>query len=155
MDGKHNYNRSVKLIRCNVTNHLGERSVRHVFLDEFLLWEHLMVSKHGATISDIFRCLWVSDGEFSRHENIYQHAGNLEKVNRIVVELFDTEHGFSNTIARFVKHEECDRVREIILSHIPANRRTAGHCQVSVDGGTCVRKFRHFPDREIMLGMQE
>ena len=155
MDGKHNYDRSVKLIRCNVTNHRDERSIRHVFLDEFLLWEHLMVSKHGAAISDISLCLWVSDKEFSRHENIYQHAGNLEQVNRIVVDLYDAEYGFSNTTTRFVTGKECDRVQQIILSHIPAELRKAEFCQVSVDSGTCVAKFRHFPRREILLGMHE
>ena len=153
MDGKHNYDRSVKLIRCNVTNHRNEQSLRYVFLDEFLLWEYLMISKHGAAIGDISPCLWVSDGEFSRRESIYRHAGDLERVNRIVVNLFDAENGFSNTITRFVKRKECDQVRQIILSHIPADLRKAEYCQVSVDPGTCVRKFRHFPRREILLGM--
>ena len=155
MDDKHNSRKSAKLIRCNVTNSNGERSVRHVFLDEFPLWEHLMVSKHDATVSDVSLCLWVSESEFSRNENIYQHAANHEKVDRIVVDLFDEEFGFSNTITRFVKSDECDRVREIILSHIPADRRKADLCEISVVSGTCVQKHRHCPDREIILGMHE
>jgi hypothetical protein len=155
MDGKHDYDRSIKLIRCTVTNHLGEESVRHVFLDEFLLWEHLMISKHGAAIDDVSLGLWVSDDEFSRRQNIYQHAGDLEKVDRIVVDLFDAEYGFSNTVTRFVLSEECEQVREIILSHIPLDRRRAEFCQISVLSGICVRKFQHFPGREITLGMYE
>jgi hypothetical protein len=155
MDGKRYVNDSVKLIRCHVTNHRSELSVRHVFLDEFLLWEHLMVTKHGAVIGDVSLCLWMPQDKFSRNENIYQHAGKLEKVNRIVVDLFDSKYGFSNKITRFVATQECARVKEVILSHIPADRRKAEFCEISVDSGTCVQKFEHFPDREIILGMHE
>ena len=153
MDGKHDCKHSAKLIRCNVTNHSGEQSVRHIYLDEFLLWEHLMVSRHQVTVGDISLCLWVPEGEFSRNENIYQHTANLEMVNRIVVDLYDPENGFSNTITRFVMRDECERVREIILSHIPADRRKDELCEVSVVSGTCVQKYRHCPDKEIILGM--
>ena len=155
MDGTQHSRNTVKLIRCNVTNNCGERSVRHVYFDEFLLWEHLMISKHDAEISDVSLCVWVSGDEFSRVENIYQHAGSLESVDRIVVDLFDEQNGFSNTITRFVMSDESRQMREIILSHIPAERRKPNLCQVSVDCGTCVQKFRHSPDRDLILGMHE
>lgn len=155
MSGNNPFADTEKLIRCSVTNKYKEQSIRHIELNNFRLWEHLMISKHGATINDVFLCLWVTGDEFTRNENIYSRAGNLDKVNRIVVDLFDEEYGFSNTITRFVRSNESDQVLDIILSHVPDHRNTEELCQVRVDDGLCIEQVRHNPDRPMFLGLDQ
>ncbi len=142
-----------KLIRCCVINKFDETSTRFVLMSDFGLWEHLMVSKHGATINNVSLCLWVNEEEFIRNENIYQHADNLFRVDRIVVDLFDDEYGFSNATVRYVASEESDQVIKIILSHIPEDRKTAELCQVNVEKGTSIEQIRRKPSREMLLGI--
>ncbi len=142
-----------KLIRCNVATDNKKQTVRFIELNNFRLWEHLMISKHEASISDAMLCLWMNKDEFADNENIYSHAEKTEPVNRIVVELFDEEYGFSNTVTRFVRAPETESVIEILKSHIPDIVSDSELSQIQVYEGHTVEQILHNPKRPMILGL--
>jgi len=94
MPDKSPFHESQKLIRCEVVNRYQESSVRFVEIGSFKLWEYLMTSKHALMVGDPRLCLWVVDEEYQANANVFDRAGDIEEVDRIVVELFDRENGF-------------------------------------------------------------
>ena len=153
MSGYKPYQETEKLIRCNVTTKNNEPSVRFIELNNFRLWEHLMISKHAASISDAMLCLWMNNEEYADNENIYSRAGNTEPVNRIVVDIFDEEYGFSNTVTRFVRAAETETVKKILKSHIPDIVSDSELSQIEVYEGHTVEQILHNPKRPMILGL--
>ena len=113
------YTESQKLVRCKVTNPRGETSVRMVELEHFRLWEHLMVSKHQLQVTEPYLCLWLHEDEFRDNADLYDDANDAAAVNRIVIDMLDANYGFSAPSSRFVLAEECERILEILRSHMP------------------------------------
>ena len=141
-----------KLIRCNVIGKAGSDSVRMVELENFRLWEYLMTNKHGLQVHNLFLCLWVCEEEYIENENVYSHAGKADQVNHIVVELYDDEYGFTNTINRFVPDEETDKVVKIHTSHIPKSVLDDHACQIDVVKGWSIEQWQHTTKRPFILG---
>jgi hypothetical protein len=151
----HPFEETEKLIRCNVTNKYNEQTVRLVEFNHFKLWEYLMTHKHGARISHISLCLWISEEEYLDHEGIYSRAGDVEPVNRIIVDLFDEEYGFSNAITRFARESETEHVINILRSHVPKQLWGTNDCQLQTYKGYSVTQHKHMPSRPVMLGLEE
>lgn len=144
-----------KLIRCNVLNRYNEQTVRLVEFSNFKLWEYLMTHKHGARINNLSLCLWISEQEFQDNEGLYARTGEIEPVNRIIVDLFDEEYGFSNAITRFARESETERVIEILTSHIPRHLFNTEACQIQTYPGYSIIQNRINNSRAMMLGLEE
>lgn len=145
---------SQKLVRCEVVNRYNETSIRFVEIDAFKLWEYLMTHKHGLRVGAPGICLWVHESEYQRNANVFDRAGEIETVNRIVVDLFDREYGFSHAITRYARAAESDKVLGILRSHIPAGLRDSDACQIEVVGGRVVRQWPLHTSRQILTGLE-
>jgi hypothetical protein len=145
---------SQKLLRCLVVNRYQETSVRFVEFDAFKLWEYLMQTKHGLKVTDPRLCLWVHEGEFDDHEAVFARAGDVEPVNRIVVDLFDGKYGFSQTITRYARDNETAQVVDILRSHMPPELSTSDACSIEVIRGRVVQQSGHHAERGMLMGLQ-
>lgn len=145
---------SQKLMRCEVVNRYHESSVRFVELDAFKLWQYLISNKHGMKVGEPTLCLWVDGDEYARNANVFDRAGGVEAVNRIVVDLFDVEYGFSQTITRYARAGETDQVVSILRSHIPAGLCDTDACQITIIEGRVVAHLPHRASRKALMGLE-
>ena len=148
------FDESQKLVRCNVVNRYNEASVRLVEIDAFKLWEYLMTHKHGLQISNPSLCLWVSQSEYEENEAIFDRAGEVEAVDRILVDLFDEEYGFSQTSVRYARSGETSHLVEILKSHVPEALRNSEACSVEVVPGQVVQQWHSQASRPMILGLE-
>ena len=148
------FHASQKLMRCRVANRYMETSLRFVELDAFKLWEYLMTHKHGLRINEPTLCLWVDAADYARNANVFDRAGEVEPVDRIVVDLFDTEYRFSQTINRYARSCESERVVEILRSHIPPDLCHSDACQIAVIDGYVVQHMPQQASRAVLTGLE-
>jgi len=148
------FHESQKLVRCEVVNRYQEASVRFVEIDAFKLWKYLMTAKHGLKVGEPSLCLWIADQEYQRNVNVFERAGEAEPVDRIVVDLFDREYGFSQTTTRYARAAESDKVMEILRSHIPAGLCNSDACNIDVINGRIVQQTHPKASRSILMGLQ-
>ena len=154
MSDRSPFHESQKLVRCQVANRYQETSVRFVEISAFKLWEYLMTSKHGLRVSEPSLCLWIDDSEYEPNANVFDRAGEVEQVNRIVVELFDREYGFSQTSTRYARSSETDQVLGILRSHIPPDLCDSESCTIDVVSGRVVLQWHPNAKRNILLGLE-
>ena len=143
-----------KLMRCRVVNRYREAGIRFVELDAFKLWEYLMTNKHGQQIDEPVLCLWIDDEDYRRSSDVFDHAGQVEAVSKIVVDLFDPEYGFSQTIVRYTRSHEAEQVADILRSHIPAHLRDSDDCQVEIVAGHAVSQVPLQTSRGARIGLE-
>ena len=84
----------------------------------------------------------------------FELAGEVEAVDKIIVDLFDTEYGFSQTIVRYARSSESDRVVEILRSHIPADLCHSEACQIDVIEGRVVQHLPQRASRRMLTGLE-
>ena len=118
------------LVKCDVVNLHGEHSTRLVELDAFRLWEYLMTTKHKLKVSNPVTCLWTPLDDPATREK------DADQVDRITIDLFDPAYGFAQSSVRFTRHEETDRLVEILRSHVPRSLRESKDHGVSITPGT-------------------
>lgn len=145
---------SQKLVRCDVVNRYNEASTRFIALEAYKLWEYLMTHKHGLKVSPPRLCLWLDVPTFQSGSAIFERAGATEAVDRITVELFDTEYGFSQTVTRYSRTAETDQVIQILRSHIPADLSDSDACHIDVVNGRVVEKWHPNASRNILTGLE-
>ena len=148
------FHESQKLVRCQVVNRYRESSLRFVEIGAFKLWEYLMTNKHGLKVGNPGLCLWIDDAEYEANANVFDRAGTVEEVDRIVVELFDPEHGFAHTNTRYVRRNETEQVLTILRSHIPPPLRDSNACTIDVIHGRVVQQFNPNASRNILMGLE-
>jgi len=148
------FHESQKLIRCQVTNRYQETSTRFIEIGAFKLWEYMMTNKHGLKVGEPSLCLWVDDSEYENNANVFDRAGDVEQVNRIVVELFDQEYGFSQTTTRYARISETDQVLDILRSHIPPELCSSEACSIDVICGRVVQQWHPNARRNILMGLE-
>ena len=148
------FHESQKLVRCQVANRYRETSIRFVEIGAFKLWEYLMTTKHGLKVGEPKLCLWIDDSEYEASANVFDRAGEVEQVNRIVVELFDREYGFSQTTTRYTRTNETDRVLDILRSHIPPELCDSESCSIDVISGRVVQQWHPNARRNILMGLE-
>ncbi len=152
---EHPFSATEKLIRCDVINRYNEQSVRLIEFNNFKLWEYMMTHKHGARIKNISLCLWISEQEYEDHENVYSHTGDAEPVNRIIVDLYDEEYGFSNVITRFVRESETDQIIEILKSHLAKQSANMTDAEIQTYKGYSITQTKPSHTRPMMMGLEE
>ena len=154
MSDKSPFHESQKLVRCQVVNRYQETSIRFIEIGAFKLWEYLMTTKHGLKIGDPTLCLWIDESEYEGNANVFDRAGQVEEVNRILVELFDREYGFSQTTTRYARTNETEQVLEILRSHIPVELRDSESCSIDIVSGRVVQQWHPNASRNILMGLE-
>lgn len=144
---------SQKLIRCYVSNSDGIPTVRFIEVEVFKLWQYMITHKHGLTISDISLCLWVNETEFKEKEELYKRSGGVEPVHRLVVSIFDNRNGFFHVTSRYVLDQDVNKVRGILLSHIPNRFDNKDSFEVETYPGKAIEKEKIASLNEIILGL--
>jgi hypothetical protein len=152
-DHPHPYD-SQKLVRCEVVNRYREGSTRFVALEAFKLWEYLMTEKHGLQVSEPRLCLWLDAATFGEQAALFEHIGEIESVSRVVVDLYDAEYGFSQTLTRYARHGDTDRLVEILRSHVPEPLNDPEACRIEVIEGRVVHKWHPNAQRNILTGLE-
>jgi len=148
------FHESQKLVRCQVVNRYQETSIRFIEIGAFKLWEYLMTTKHGLKVGEPSLCLWIDEGEYENNANVFDRAGDVEEVNRILVELFDREYGFSQTTTRYARTHETDQVLDILRSHIPKELCNSDSCSIDIVGGRVVQQWHPNARRNILMGLE-
>jgi hypothetical protein len=142
-----------KLIRCRMVNKEGETSVRYVTLEYFLLWEYMMQHRHGFTFEEYSLGMWIPEQEFERKADLYSHSGEIERVNRFNIAIYDDNYHYTYSVARFVRESETEAFNQVVLSHVPEDVRKGDRFSMEVLGGYCIVKDKA-PDRErFVLGI--
>jgi len=121
--------------------------------ETFRLWEYLMSQKHGLKIDDLFLCLWVCEEEYQNNKEVFPLNDEDTFVSHIVVELYDDEYGFTNTINRFVPEEDTDLVIGILTSHIPKHLFNSKSCQIEVIKGRAIEQWKHATNQSFLIGL--
>jgi hypothetical protein len=147
------YRESKKLIQCRVRNSNNEESLRFVEFEQFRLWEYLMTHKHNLSVSDPVLCLWLSEDDYRRQEELYTHCGPSTAVSRVVIDLFDRDFGFTNTVTRYVIDQDMDRVLGILREHVPADLVDTEDCDFVVVPGRVVQNWQNVPDESFLIGL--
>ncbi len=151
----HPFPETEKLIRCDVINRHNELTVRLIEFSNFKLWEYLMTHKHGARIKNLSLCLWIAEEEYRDHEGVYSRAGDAEPVNRIIVDLYDEEYGFSNAITRFVRASETEQVTGILKAHLAKQLAQPDDYEIQVFKGFSITQNKPTHTRPMIMGLEE
>jgi hypothetical protein len=144
-----------KLMRCRVLNRYSETGIRYVELDAFKLWEYLMTHKHGQQIDETVLCLWIDADDYRRSADVFDHSGQVEAVSKIIVDLFDAEHGFSQTTVRYARSSEAGQVIDILRSHIPPGLCESDDCQIETIDGYAVSQVPLPAGRGTLAGAED
>ncbi len=147
------YRESQKLIQCRVINTDHQESLRFVEFEQYRLWEYLMTHKHQMSVSDPVLCLWLSEEDFQEQHALYEHSGTSAAVNRIVIDLFDRQFRFTNTVTRYVVDEDTDKVLSILREHVPTDLADSEDCNFVVVPGRIVQNWQNVPDSSPMIGL--
>jgi len=126
------------LVRCVVSNADDERSVRFVEHSVYRLWQYMMANKHGLLVAQASLCLWLPEGEWESHGELFARAGAEENVNRINIAIYDHQTSFCNTVQRFVPSADSPRLQELLLSRIPMKARESDDVIMEIDTGVAI-----------------
>lgn len=107
---------SMKLVRCEVRpkGAKGPGSPRFVPLEIYGLWEYLITTKHGFEVVTPRASLWL-DVEDSPEAAYQDHA--FERVTEVTAYVFSGRDQMFTRACRYFRSQECDRLKEIFLSH--------------------------------------
>lgn len=142
-----------KVIRCRMRNSGGETSIRYVTLEYFLLWEYMMQQRHGFTFEEYSLCMWISAEEFEEKPRIYSHSGELERVDRFDIEIYDDNYHYTYSVSRFVRDSESDEFNRIVLSHIPEEVLASDRFSMQRTLGYCIVKEKAADRERFVLGL--
>lgn len=146
------FRQSHKLIRC-VTRNSDGVGRRLVEIESFKLWEYLMTTKHGLKIEEPAPCLWVHSDEYAQNEAIYSHSANVERVNRIVVSIFDEYYSFSHIVNRFVHENDTEKLVEVLSNHMKGRIDSGDKVELFVIHGYCIERWYHAEKPPLSVGL--
>lgn len=144
-----------RLLRCEVANSANEQSLRYVELEQFRLWEYMMRNRHDFSVQKLQLGLWMAISEFEANPGPFQHGGQVEEVSCITISWFNSSHNYTLDIMRYVPTEQCETVRQILLSHIAASKRGGRSIDLSEQHGVCISRRIEDPEVELILGLSD
>lgn len=147
------FHQSQKLVQCITINEAGEERSRLVEMENFRLWEYMMVNKHGLTIKNPIPCLWIHSGDFRRQQHVFSHSQSVEAVNRIVLSIYDEAYGFSHFINRFVHATDTEQLIDVLKNHTQGRVENGDECEVMVLEGYCIHRWQHDSLPPLMVGL--
>jgi len=119
---------SQKLVRCNIRRRAAEggNTARFVPLEIFGLWEYLMSTKHEFEVVKPLASLWL-DMEDSPEAAYTENQ--FDRVTEVTAFVYSGRDEMFMRACRYFPTDECDKLKEIFLSHY---RATAGKLQTQV-----------------------
>jgi hypothetical protein len=107
---------SQKLVRCEIrpAGAHGPATTRFVPLEIFGLWEYLMRTRHAFDVLAPRASLWL-DMEDSP-EAAYD-TDQYERITEVTAFVYSRRDDMFTRACRYFPSEECDRLKEIFLSH--------------------------------------
>lgn len=142
-----------KLIRCRMVNREGDTSIRYVTLEYFLLWEYMMQHRHGFNFKEYSLGMWIPAEEFEAKADLYSHSGEVERVNRYNISIYDDNYHYTYTVARFVRENESDAFNEVVLLHVPEEIRDSEYFEMKRVEGYCIVKHKAPVRERLVLGL--
>lgn len=124
-----------KLVQCWMENPKGEGRYRFVEMENFRLWEYLVTTKHGMTVTAPTICLWISDNHFQRNQALFRHSGEVSGVDRVMIERYDPNYKFCNLIHRYCLTQETKDLMALLKKHITEQGADSGDWEMSVTQG--------------------
>lgn len=143
----------VRLVRCLVVNAAGQLGFRYVELDHYKLWEYLVLREHRLTVRQAWLVLWCPEAEFQHHASTFEHAGDVERVDRIHIDIFDAHHHYTLGIDRYARQADIPYVRDILLKHMSADQSRNGQWQLAHIPGRGVITSQIDPAHPAVLGL--
>lgn len=144
---------SRKLVRAVVTNSRGEASTRYVELEDFRLWEYMMAERHGFDLLDKALCVWLSEAQYREQQDLFDRAGRVRPVTRIVTLIYDPTHHFDAIVNRFVPAEDTDEVAEVLRSHVPSEVLTSDRFDMRIVPGRAIERPEPVELEDLVLGL--
>lgn len=142
-----------KLVRCEMRHPNGKASTRFTSLDVFLLWAHMMRTRHNMECKEFSICLWLPAEEFENKAGVFSHSGKLEKVNRFDFSLLDDTYNYTYRATRYVLDSDSARFRQAMLSHTPQELSVNGRLEVAHTPGYCIEKETATNGDQLVLGL--
>lgn len=142
-----------KLVRCEMRHPNGHISVRFTSLEVFLLWAHMMRTRHNMECRDYAISLWIPADEFENKSRVFAHSGNIEQVNRFDFSLFDTTYNYAYRATRFVLASDSERFKEAMSSHLPRELQANDRFTMEKVPGYCIEKEKATQDNQLVLGL--
>ncbi|OGQ96354.1 MAG: hypothetical protein A2521_09015 [Deltaproteobacteria bacterium RIFOXYD12_FULL_57_12] len=142
---------SQKLVKCVLLNKNKQPATRFVELESYKLWSYMICSKHGFEIQDIYLALWVTSEEFARKQMLYTHSGQVEKMNRIAMMLYDDANNFALTMNRYVLEPETELLKKVLTSHVRDELVINNSFEMRVVTGVCISNQKKLD--KILLGL--
>ena len=142
-----------KLIRCEMLHPNGKPSVRFTSLEVFLLWAHMMRTRHNMECKGYSISLWLDAGQFESKAGVFAHSGKIEQVNRFDFSLFDSKYNYPYRATRYVLDSDSARFKQAMISHIPEDLRASGRFELEKTSGYCVEKETVTEGDELVLGL--
>jgi hypothetical protein len=142
-----------KLIRCEMVHPNGKGSTRFISLELFLLWAHMMRTRHNMECKEYSISLWVPADEYQKKSGIFSHSGNIEQVNRFDFLLFDATYNYPYQATRFVLESDSERFKQAMSSHIPQELQLDGRLEIEKTPGYCIAKDSVNNGDHIVLGL--
>ncbi len=133
------------LVRCQVRNREDQKSLRFVEYGQFRLWQYLMANKHSIVVEAAGMGLWLPEGEWSAHSDLFGQAGSSEPVLKLHYELYDEDTGLADIVQRFVIASDFETLRSRLRSLVPAKLLGTDRCIETVEEGRCVVRNQPVP----------
>lgn len=144
---------SRKLIRAVLTNSRGEAGTRYVELEHFRLWEYMMSQRHGFDLLDKGLCMWLSEERYRAQQDLFDHAGEVRPVTRIVTLIYDPLHHFDLILNRFVPSEDTDEMVDVLRSHVPQDVLDSDRFDMRAYPGRAIERPEPLELEAIVLGL--
>ena len=111
---------SQKLVRCEIRRNGTEpdSQVRYVPLEIYGLWEYLMTRRHLFRVDGARASLWL-DAEETPESAYEEHQ--FDRVTEVSVFLYSGRDDMFTRVCRYFPTAECEALKQIFLSHYPAD----------------------------------
>jgi hypothetical protein len=142
---------SIKLIRCQVKNLENNDSIRYIELENYKLWEQVMLHKHRFQIKHRSLGLWIDHTTFKSKEVFFSYIGEIDEVTKLSLSIHDLKYGYCYRNNRFVLTKDLKFAREAIVNHISEEIRSSGDYEVEETLGHCIIKEENLDNATLGL----
>lgn len=141
-----------RLLRCRIRDAGEHGRIRYVELEQFALWEHFMRSRHAIHVHEIELCLWLDKDEYANSAAVFEHAGQIDAVHHIEINVYDPRYHFSMNVGRYADANDAPFLADLLLQHAQRNSNS-DMCSVQITEGRCVRVGKISDRRNLLMGL--
>lgn len=112
------FDSSRKIVKCKVSHHGDSPTTKYIEIEIFKAWAYVMFHRHGLVVSDLSLHLWVDMVEYENRKIVYDKLEQPEPIDRIELLISCETSSACHTVFRFSAHEDVDKLKEVMLSHL-------------------------------------